>query len=543
MVRAAGVHTAPPRRGRDPRPVTMRRAADVLQLRRHGARRWGSALQLVGGLAAGALLGTILIPSTQDEVEVDASTAGQVADGQQREGGGQVGEDGTGGDAGAADLDPDGAAAGSAGGAVQSGPGAAARGGGAVGGGGGDAGAPTGPFTPGRGVSADKIRIGVAYPDLAAFARVSEDFNVGDQREQMDAVLAAWRRDGVVPVHGRDIELVYREFDIFSADEKIAACNGFVKDDQVFAVIAGRFFDQGAECVTERFRTPLITPNSAAATVYERSAPYYFTLRSPWERLFRNWVHWADVGGHLEGKSIGLFYESGVRGPVATGIRNELTARGYEITEEVEAEGAGIGSNQDQLAVQRFRQAGVDLVMLVVGGTSVINFTTFAESQRYRPTYIDTDYGEHTTDAAASALPPDQYDGTFAMTATRVGELAAGMPLSPATSKCVSDYREYSGRDVTPARGARETAEYNNVLITCDMANVMLQGLVRAGPRLDAAALVRGMGSIADLPLAAHGDLSFGADRTYGVTQQRTVQWKKDCGCWRARGPFTPFAL
>lgn len=507
------------------------------------------AFQLLVGLAFGVLVGALLIPATQDRatVEVEASGAGDSVSGLEALDGGSQGDAVSGdGSASGASRRPGSTGRGGSGQGTGSGgtdagaTGPGQTGGGAVPPGGGDGGGGPGGGAV-RGVTDDEIVIGVAYPDLAAFGRVSEDFNVGDQQEQMEAILDAWRRDGLVPVHGRDIRFVYREFDILSSDEKIAACNGFIKDDKVFAVIAGRFFGEGAECVTDRFDTPLVTVNSAPEAVYQRTAPYYFTLRAPWERLFRNWMHWADVGGHLRGKTIGLFYESEVRGPVATGIKDELRSRGYEIKEEVEAEGAGIGSSQDQLAVQRFRSSDVDLVMLVTGGTSAINFMTFAESQGYRPTYIDTDYGEHTTDAAASAYEPNQYDGTFAMSATRVGEVAAGMALPPETVKCVSDYESYSGRDVGPR--SPETAEYNNIVVSCDMANVMLRGLQGAGRALDGTRLVQALEGVQGMPLAAHGNLSFGPGRHYGVTEQRTVLWSQECRCWTAQSAFVPFAL
>lgn len=522
---------------------------DVMKLRSMRERTGANALSavpIVAGLAVGVLLGALIIPATQESTEVAVSA--DDADGPEGTRSTEDGGDATsagGGDQGGSE------ASGPGGGQGASGPldDATSPGGEVLAGEGDAPGAEDGAPGPDggsedtgvRGVTEDMVRIGVAYPDLAAFEQVSEDFAVGDQEEQMEAVLAAWRRDGLVPVHGRDVEFIFREFDIFSSDEKIAACNAFVKDDEVFAVIAGRFFDEGSECVAERFETPLITPNSAPESLYERTAPFYFTLRPPWEHLFRNWMHWADTGGHLEGKTIGLFYESEVRGPVTTGIKDELAARGYEIAAEVEGEGAGVGTSQDQLAVQQFRQNGVDLALLVVGGTSAINFMNFAESQAYRPTYIDTDFSEHTTDAAASAYPPNQYHGTLAMTATRVGEISAGMPVPPATGKCVSDYEEYSGEDVRPE--GRETAEYNSVVISCDMANPMLQALIGAGRELTPGGLVDAFEGIEGTSLAAHGDLSFGPGRHHGVSQQRTVEWTRECECWKARGSFEPFAL
>lgn len=398
-----------------------------------------------------------------------------------------------------------------------------------------------GPIGNTRGVTATKIKIGVALPDLSAFAAISENFDVGDTREQMEAILDGWKRDGLLPVHGRTIEFVYREFDILSSQEEIAACQDFIEEEKVFAVVAGRFFEDGAECVTVRFKTPLVTIDSALQATYQRGAPYFFTIRPSLERLFKNWVRWADIGGHLKGKRIGLFYETENEDAVEVGIKKELARRGYKITEEVGAAGAGIGTSQDQVAVRRFQDADVNLVMLVVGGTSANNFMTFAESQDYHPTYIDTDVGEHTTDAATSIYPENQYDKTFAMTTTRIGEVRAGFRLPAATTKCVSNYERFSGKEIGPS--TPETAEYNNTVVSCDMANAMFRGIQLAGRGLGHLSLVRALESVSNLPLAAHGDLTFTPGRHHGISAERTVQWARGCRCWKAFGSFRAFTL
>ena len=392
-----------------------------------------------------------------------------------------------------------------------------------------------------RGVSGGKIKIGVALPDLSAFAQISEDFDVGDTREQFEAILDGWRRRGIVPVHGRDVEFVYREFDIFSTDEKIAACRELIEDEKVFTIIAGRFFGEGSECVADRFDTPMLTLNSDMKSLYDRLGANFFTIRPTWERLFRNWMHWADTGGHLKDRTIGLFYEEEVEPAVVVGIKRELDKRGYEIEEEVAASGAGVGTSQDQSAVLRFQGAGVDLAIMVTGGTSMASFMNFAESQGYNPTYIATDYGEHTTDAATSLYPSNQYDGTFGMTATRVGEVRAGKKLPPETRVCVNNYERFSGKEVGPS--SPETAEYNNVLVGCDMANTMLSGILLAGRGLGHLSLIRGLEAIGDLPLAAHQKLSFAPNRHFGVDTQRTAHWSQNCRCWEAMGKFRPFWL
>src|SRR4029079_217304 len=89
---------------------------------------------------------------------------------------------------------------------------------------------------------AQTIKVGFAWPDLSAFLSVCECYGVGDPEEQMLAVIEGYRQSGVLPVNGVDIELVSQSFDSLDADSKLAACQKFGTEDEVFAVLGGRIF-------------------------------------------------------------------------------------------------------------------------------------------------------------------------------------------------------------------------------------------------------------------------------------------------------------
>lgn len=390
-----------------------------------------------------------------------------------------------------------------------------------------------------RGVGDDLVRIGVTIPDLSSVGHISDTYDLGDPEEQMESILDGWRREGSLPVHGRDVEFVYRTYDIFSAEAKIAACKELIQDEKVFSVIGGQFFAEGAECVTERFDTPLVTQNGTTVDVYERADPYYFTLKPAYADLFRNFIAWADRNGHLADKTIGLYYQQDAASDVETGIKQELERRGYTIEEELVSEGAGTGSAQDQVAVQRFRQAGVDLVIPAVGGSNVGNFTQLAQSQGYHPDYIDTDFETHTNDTTTELYQPNQWDGVLAMTTGRVGEVAAGMTLPAPATSCVANYERYSGKQV--GHESPENAEYENLLMSCDLAEVTLAGIQGAGRPLGHRTMIQGLDGIRGKRMARHGDLSYAPGQHWGTRNQRTIQWSRDCGCWNAHGKFRPF--
>ena len=382
------------------------------------------------------------------------------------------------------------------------------------------------------------ITVGLAYPDVSAFATLNKKFSIGDPEQQAAAVLDGWRRDGLLPANGTDIELVFRKYSIINTSDKLGVCTGFAQDDEVFAVVSGRDFTVGAECLASRFDIPTIDLMGASPSVYDR-APRLFTIRPSEAEVLRAYVQWADGEGLFDGATVGIFWDTRSEEAVDA-FKEAMAAAGHSIAVEVASDGEGIGSPQDQISVERFLAAGVDTAVLLVGTSSVSNFMHFAESQNYRPAYRSMEWASHIGDVASGSLPQEQYDGTLAMTVSRVGEIAAGIPLNAEAEACVSNYERFSGTDL--ARSSPETAEWAQILYTCDLMSVLLAGLQGAGDDLTRESLVASLESLQGFPLAAWGDLTFGPGDHAGVQQFRTVEWSADCLCWTARTEMVDFS-
>ena len=381
------------------------------------------------------------------------------------------------------------------------------------------------------------ITIGLAYPDISAFAILNDKFDIGDPEQQAAAVLDGWRRDGLLPVNGTDIELVFRKYSILRSNDKLGACTGFAQDDDVFAVVSGRDFTVGAECLAGRFDIPVIDLAGAPSSVYDR-APRMFTIRPDEAEVLRAFVQWADTQALFDGATVGVFWDTRSEEAVEA-FKEAMAAAGHSIAVEVASDGEGVGSPQDQIAAERFVGGGVDAAVLLVGTSSVLNFMSFAESQNYRPAYRSMEWASQIGDVASGSLPQEQYDGTLAMTVSRVGEIAAGIPPSAETQACISNYERFSGQDI--ARTSPETAEWAQILYTCDLMSVLLAGLQGAGADLTRESLVSGLEGLKGFPLAAWGDLTFGPGDHAGAQQFRTIEWSADCLCWTARTDMVDF--
>ena len=358
--------------------------------------------------------------------------------------------------------------------------------------------------------------------------------------QQWDAILDGWKRQGLMPVNGRTVQFVYRKYNVTDNAEQRAACVALVDDDKVFMVDAIEFFyQQGAECVAREHRTPLLTAEGPSDEVFARSNPYMFALHLSTSSILRNWVHWADAVGLLRGKKIGIYHldDAVVQDQVDRNVKGELAKLGYPAPVEASTRD-NLGGPEDAIAVQRFRTAGVNVVMLM---TSRAGFQQQAAGQAYKPQYTDSDWDGGTSDALTSTYPADQFEGSLAPSEWKRGEPAAGYPLSAAEEACVTNYERYSGHKVArPGPSGHESAEWAFVVVACDEAKVLLQALQTAGRNLTPATFVAALESIRKMQLIRFSDVTFGPGKHAGADLLRTLKWSRGCTCWRAAGPFQP---
>jgi hypothetical protein len=203
----------------------------------------------------------------------------------------------------------------------------------------------------------------------------------------------------------------------------------------------------------------------------------------------------------------------------------------------VTTNGAGVGSSSDQLAMQKFKAAGVTTLIPMMGGSSEINSLGYAAKQGYNIKVVDFDYGNHVTDVASGSFPASLYNNTPALTYTQVGEKAAGEPESAAEQACITNYNTFSGGNIQP-QSPDPSGEFQNLLWTCDMANVVLKGLQNAGSDVTAASFIAGLEKIQNLPTAGGGNVSYSSTDHWGVHQLRPVKWTSACKCWTADGDW-----
>jgi hypothetical protein len=376
-----------------------------------------------------------------------------------------------------------------------------------------------------------ELTIGVAVPDLSEYTALDPCWGIGDPAAQVAAAVERHRQSGALPVHGRDVRLVFASYRSNQEAEKIAAARRLLEDEGAFAVIGARDFTDGALWLASA-GVPVIDVNAVPAALLDGAAPWLFTLRAAQDVLYRSFVRWAERGGHLAGRTIGVFCDRLTRESAASAVA-ELRRLGHEVATIVDSEGVGAGSEQDESAPVRFAADGVDLVLGFVGGSSWIYTLRTAADIGYRPHLVDLETGEHTNDVTARFFPADLYDGTLAMTMSRIGDVAAGWPLAAETERALAAYEAGNGGAV--ARTAPVTSgEFSNVLISSDLVTLLVAGLGRAGPDPTPGALVSGLEQLRAVPMASGADVTFRPGEHWGFRAARTIRWDAARCAWTA---------
>jgi hypothetical protein len=388
-----------------------------------------------------------------------------------------------------------------------------------------------------QGVTPTTIRIGFAVPDLGVLAAL---VNVGDIKGFTRGILATYRAQGKLPICGRDIEPVFRTYDVLNPATSRAACVAFADQDKVFAVFS-LFAFSAADCVTREKHLFLFDAGQSLTEPAYAASPLLFAAQPPIERQLRAYSSWLVQTGQIDGKKLGVYYvRTGPGGSAPPGravernLIDELKRLGHPIAEVVATDGCGsfgCSDPNDSLAIQRFRSAGVQVVLLMNYKASIIST---ANQQGYRPHWalLGTAMA---SDATTGDVPPS-FDGARGLLFEHVGEQAAGVPASAAEQRCSAFWRAAGGRPP----GNRDVAEGQSLRQVCDQIEILTRALAAAGHNLDPAALARGMESIQALPMAYQSDLSFAPGKHYGSSTNLDVRWSKACSCWRSSGPFAP---
>lgn len=390
------------------------------------------------------------------------------------------------------------------------------------------------PSSGARGVTATTVKVGFAIPDIRAVVAVfGKQVDPGDMAGHVRAILDGMRKDGRLPVCGRDIVPVFREYNVLDPAASRSVCVAFTQQDKVFAVIA-LFAFGAADCVTQENRTFLLDLGVGLSEEDYKASPLLFGTDPSYEWQLRSFANMLIETNLVDGKTIGIYYNSAVEAQVKANLLDVLAKAGHpvKVTVTTDAGTGQMGADpNDGVAVQRFRVGGVNLAISLAAGS---NFYRQAELQNYKAQWAV--YGVAlASDATTAQYPKATFDGARALLWDHVGEVKSGIPLSAEQQRCLGYWRK-AGHDP----GNPDFGEGQTIRESCDQLTIFTHALRAAGNNLTTPTLVGGMETIRDLTLSYYSDQTFVPGKHWGATENVVEEWHGDCSCWKLVGPWVP---
>ena len=379
--------------------------------------------------------------------------------------------------------------------------------------------------------------IGVAIADMSEFVAIDPAYGIGDQRLQIEALVEhELRTGGLDGLPGRTRPtLDFREFSSTSIEHKRAVADEFARDD-VFAVLGARDFTYGSVRLAEVHHVPVLDVNAVPRAIFARTDPWLFTVRAAQDLVYLTYVEWAHASGRLDRGRIGVFSDRYTAGSAAIAIAR-LGELGSPVADHIASDGVGVGSDHDAIAARRFAEAGVDIVMPFVSGSSLAGFLRAADEIDYRPEVLDLETGEHATDVSGSVMPDRIYEGTSALVMSRIGELAAGRALDERAEEAVGVVEQACG--VRISRSGRDSSgALSNILLVSDLVRILFIALRTIGESVDRPDFVAALERIDNLPSASGGAITFRPGEHWGCREMREIVWRD--GSWRVVGDYAP---
>jgi hypothetical protein len=277
----------------------------------------------------------------------------------------------------------------------------------------------------------------------------------------------------------------------------------------------------------------MITSGFLLRSEVQQYSPYLISEQGAYDTLYRDFLFAARDNGYFD--SAKGFRKAGIlqRSCAPETPRNvEALLKQLNVATskyDVGCPDAFATPAQLTQAVLQFKSDGVTVVIPVdTGATELPNFTKIAQQQGFRPKYALADDGVvATTQQSQNAPDAANFDGSVAFTNMRYGEENSGFAADASTERCNKIMSSIGQPDVRKQKVGFGGIACNQVWMFVDAVShtdvisraTLAGGLSRSG-RLDRP--------------YPDGPADFGQSAgAVGGQFWRTVQWHRDCGCWK----------
>ncbi len=426
--------------------------------------------------------------------------------------------------------------------------------------------------TSARGVSAKTIN--VVFPVVAINSEAgrfgfSTDKEYNEQTAAINLYVDQINKSG--GINGRKINPMIVSFDPANNASMQSLCQQWTQGNPpVFAVVDGIGTWEGDNqlCVTEQGHTPLISAWSTTTNWTQMGSPYLWWTGPDQAPVLAATVQWGLSSGRLgHGKKVGVVVsdQAGDQAALNSYLLPDLKQAG--ITPQVATvagnpDESAATSSQAQLAVERFKAAGVQSVFPLLPENAFFPYVAAETAQQYYPRLLLSDY-ESTIEVALGLIPVPYeaaLNGQEGVTTETLGGFDDARPQSqggydPGVRSCYQTWHAYHPKPIAGTTSFY-IEEQGPIQAWCGSIRLFATAAKNAGPNLNRRSFVQAMSKITNYPGTLSPVWSFGPTKFYGPTQYQVVKihnnvppssqcklktnHKPQGTCWVTEQPFKP---
>jgi ABC-type branched-subunit amino acid transport system substrate-binding protein len=381
-----------------------------------------------------------------------------------------------------------------------------------------------------QGLTDDTIKIGVVMLDLSAVAPLGlglDNYEVPLQKAAFEAYFKLINNAG--GINGRRIVPVYASTDVLATTgphSDPAICVRMAKDEKVFAVIG--YPEKAGPCLAVQHSIPVILNGSKLEQEYRESHNYLIGAVPSIERTGRLWARALVDTGVIEGHHVGLLSvgDGGDSSQGALAAATELADLDHPVTLHSQVSPTNAIADV-QVAVQKMKQAGIDQVMLTTSFAEAVQFTTFAQDQKFYPQYLTSGLGALAADGLLRSAPP-VLDGAIGFNSGAVPP--AGEEETPDVAQCRQEFNDGTdGKDLA-------AGEENSVTTICGVVDLFVRAATNAGKDLTTQTFVDAVEHLKDFTFPGLLGGTFGPGKTDFADGLQPVVFSSDCKCYQPSG-------
>jgi hypothetical protein len=423
-----------------------------------------------------------------------------------------------------------------------------------------------------RGVSATSINVVfpiVAINSLAGKEGFAEDKEYNEQIPAIHLYVDQINKAG--GINGRMINPIIVQFDPTNDANMQSLCRQWTQGSPAaFAVVdgIGTWEQDNQLCVAQQGQTPLLSAWSTTTNWTNLGSPYLWWTGADMAPVLAAVVQWGQSSGRLgHGKKVGVVVSDQAADQAALNdyLLPDLKKAGITPTVQTVAGSANqtATTNSDaQLAVEKFKAAGVQSVIPLLPENAFFPYIGAENSQQYYPQLLLSDY-QSTIEVALGLIPvpyEQALNGQEGVTTETLGGIDDDRPQAqggydPGTRSCYTTWHAYHPK---PIAGTlyHYIEEQGPIQAWCGAIRLFATAAKAAGKDLNRRTFVEAMSKITNYAGTLSPVWTFGPNKFYGPTQFQVVKvhnnvpksalckmpksGKAQGTCWVTVQPFKP---